>query len=139
MKKLIILCTVTLTALLLITLLVGCQQQPQPVATPNLAIMVESNIVEAGSSFMVSGSNFKPRQKVWVDFEYQASDRSEGVQVYCEADEDGSIHPVIDIPEDVVPGDYEVEIFTGERPNVHERQLLTTLTIRIQARTKWRS
>ena len=101
--------------------------------------MVESNIVEAGSSFMVSGSNFKPRQKVWVDFEYQASDRSEGVQVYCEADEDGSIHPVIDIPEDVVPGDYEVEIFTGERPNVHERQLLTTLTIRIQARTKWRS
>ena len=136
MKGIIVLCAAILMAPLLVTV-VGCQQ-PQPV-TPSkgpttLAIMVESNTVEAGSSFMVSGSNFKPNQKVWVYFEYRASDRTEGVEAYCEADEDGSIHPVIDIPEDAVPDDYEVEIFTGESPNVHERQLLTTLTIRIQAR-----
>ena len=134
MKKLIVLCAVALTALLLVASVVGCQQQPQPVVTPSLAIMVEANIVDAGSSFMVSGSNFKPNQKVWVDFEYRASDRSEGVQVYCEVDEDGSIHPVIDIPEDVVPGDYEVEISIGE--NVYDRELIATLPIHIQAKAK---
>jgi hypothetical protein len=93
--------------------------------------MVESNIVEAGSSFMVSGSNFKPNQKVWVNFEYQASDRTEGIQVNCEADENGSIHPIIDIPEDVVPGDYEIEISTGK--NIYDRELIATLPIHIQA------
>ena len=109
MKKLIVLFAVALTVQLLAVSLVGCQQ-PQLAATPSLAIMVESNIVEAGSSFVVSGSNFKPHQIVWVNFEYRASDRTEGIQVYCEADENGSIHPTIDIPEDVVPGDYEVKI-----------------------------
>lgn len=127
----------TLVALLAVASVVGCQQQPQPV-TPSkgpttLVIMVESNIVEAGSYFVVSGSNFKPHQKVWVNFEYRASDRTEGIQVYCEADENGSINPTIDIPEDVVPGDYEVKIYTGSSLNIKDRQLLTTLPIYIQA------
>lgn len=133
MKKLIILCAIALTTLLLLTPVIGCQQQPQPV-TPSLTIMVESNIVEAGSSFMVSGSNFKPSQKVWVAFEYRASDRTEGIGVYREADEDGSIHPTIHIPEDVVPGDYEVEIFTGK--NFNDRELIATFPIHIQGRLK---
>jgi len=94
--------------------------------------MVESSIVEVGSSFAVSALNFKPGQKVWVDFEWRASNRSEGIQVYCEADENGSIHPVIDIPEDAIPGDYEIEVFTGN--NFQDRELLATLPIRIQAR-----
>ena len=134
MKKLIVLCAVALTALLLVASAVGCRQQPQPVVTPSLTIMVEANIVEAGSSFMVSGSNFKPHQKIWVDFEYRASDRNEGIQAYCEADENGSIHPIFEVPTDVVSGDYEVRISTGE--HVHDRQLLTTLPIHVQARAK---
>ena len=135
MKKLIVLFAVALTVQLLAVSLVGCQQ-PQPAATPSLAIMVESNIVEAGSSFVVSGSNFKWHQKVWVNIEYRASDRTVSIQVYCEADENGSIHPTIDIPEDVVPGDYEVKISTGASKQVKDRQLLTTLPIRIQAKVE---
>lgn len=92
--------------------------------------MAESNIVEAGSSFVVSGSNFKPHQKVWVDIEWRVSDGGEGIQAYCEADENGSIHPVIDVPQDVVLGDYEIEVFTGK--NIHDRELLATLPISIR-------
>ncbi len=117
-------------------LIVSCARAPEP-PTPKLAIMVESDIVEAGSSFTVTGSNFKPGQKVWVGFEYRASDRSVGgvhVQAYCEADENGSIHPIFEVPEDVVSGVYEVEVFTGE--NVYERGLIATLPIHVQARAK---
>ncbi len=128
MKKLIITCAVVLTVILLVP--VSCAP-PKPVPAPSLAIMVESNIVEAGSSFVVSGSNFKPHQKVWVYFEYRASDRKEGIGAYCEADEDGSIHPTIHIPEDVVPDDYEVEISTGK--NFNDRELIATFPIHIQA------
>jgi hypothetical protein len=92
--------------------------------------MVESNTVEAGSFFIVSGSNFKPNQKVWVNFQYQVSDGGVGIQANCEADENGSIHPIIDIPEDVVPGDYEIEISTGK--NIYDRELIATLPIRIK-------
>ncbi len=134
MKKPIIVCTIALLVLLLAMPVAGCQQPPQPPVAPSLAIMVESNIAEAGSSFMVSGSNFKPDQKVWVDVEFRGSNSVGGIQVYCEADENGSIHPVIDIPEDVVPGDYEVEISIGE--NVYDRELIATLPIHIQAKAK---
>ena len=134
MKKLIVLCVVALMSLLLVAPVVGCQQTPQPAATPSLAIMAESNIVEAGSSFMVSGSNFKPKQWVFVDFEYRASNRREAHTAYDEADEQGSIHLTIEVPEDVVPGDYEVKISTGSSKHIKDRQLLTTLAIRIQAR-----
>jgi len=134
MKKPIVLCAVALMALLVVALAVGCREQPQPAATPSLAIMVESNIVEAGSSFMVSGLNFKPNQKVWVDFEYRASDRNAGIQAYCEADENGSIYPIFEVPEDVVPGDYEVEIYMGK--NLNDRELIATLPIHIQARAE---
>ncbi len=58
-----------------------------------------------------------------------------GVQVSCEADENGLLYlKAISIPEDVVPGDYEVEIFTGK--NVDDRELIATLSIRIQASTE---
>jgi len=136
MKKLIVLFAVALTVQLLTVSLIGCQQQ-QPV-TPSkgpttLVIMVESNIVEAGSSFVVSGSNFKPHQKAFIELKLRASDYNMVMQVSGEADENGSIHPTIDIPEDVVPGDYEVKIYTGASKHVNDRQLLTTLPIHIQA------
>ncbi len=119
-------------AVLASLLIVSCARAPEPL-TPKLAIMVETDIVEAVSSFMISGSNFKPHQKVWVGFEYRASDSSVvGVQAYCEADENGSIHPIFEVPEDLVSGDYEVEVFTGE--NVDDRELIATLPIHIQAR-----
>ncbi|MBA7658672.1 hypothetical protein ES703_66631 [subsurface metagenome] len=128
MKKLIVIGLIL--AMLLVP--VSCTTPaPVPAPAPSLAIMVESNIVEAGSSFVVSGSNFKPHQKVWVYFEYRASDRKEGIGAYCEADEDGSIHPTIHISEDVVPDDYEVEISTGK--NFNDRELIATLPIHIQA------
>ena len=130
MKKLIVIGLIL--AMLLVP--VSCAKAPpppMPAPAPSLAIMVESNIVEAGSSFVVSGSNLKPHQKVWVYFEYRASDRKEGIGAYCEADEDGSIHPTIHISEDVVPDDYEVEISTGK--NFNDRELIATFPIHIQA------
>lgn len=130
MKKLVVLFAIILASIGLVPAVEGCQQQPQTAATPSFAIMAESNIVEAGSSFVVSGSNFKPHQKVWVDIEWRVSDGGEGIQAYCEADENGSIHPVIDVPQDVVLGDYEIEVFTGK--NIHDRELLATLPISIR-------
>ncbi len=108
---------------------------PMPAPSPNLAIMVESDIIEAGSSFTVSGSNFKPGQKVWGRFEYRASDRSVGgVLVYWEANDNGLIYPTIEVPEDTVPGDYEVEIYIGK--HLDDRELIATLPIHIQAKAK---
>ena len=134
MKKLIVLWAVALTALLLVASAVGCQQQPQPVATPHLAIMVESNIVEAGSSFMVSGLNVKSHQKIWIEWDYSRSNGvKSGYSLYI-TDEEGLIYPIIDIPDDVVPGDYKVEIYMGK--NLNDRKLLATLPIHIQAREK---
>lgn len=131
MKRLLILCSLTLMTLLLLASLAGCQQQPQTAATPSLAIMVESNIVKAGSSFMVSGSNFKPGEKVWVHLEYRASDWRGVVEGCGEADEEGSIHALIPVPEDIVPGDYEVSIYIGK---LYEKELIATLPIHIQTR-----
>jgi len=127
MKKLVI---VILTALLLVATVVGCQQEPQLTATPSLVIMVESNIVEAGSSFMVSGSNFKSGEQVWVHLEYRASDWRGAVEGCGEADEEGSIHAMIRIPEDVLPGNYEVEIYIGK---LYEKELIATLPIHVEA------
>ncbi len=133
MKRLVILISIAL-----ITLVVGCQQQPQPAATPGLAIMVESDssMVEAGSSFVISGSNFKPKLWVFAEFEFRASNRSVGNLVFDEADEQGSVHLTIEVPDDVVTGDYEVEIHTGITKNIKDRQLFTTLPIRIKAKEK---
>ncbi len=135
MKKLIVLFAVALTVQLLAVSLVGCQQQPQPAATPSLAIMVESNTVEAGSSFVVSGSNFKPHQKAFIELKLRTSDYNMVMQVSGEADENGLFYSeAIFIPEDVVPDDYEVEIFTGK--NIYNRELIAALPINIQARAK---
>ena len=96
--------------------------------------MVESNTVEAGSSFMVSGSNFKPEELVFAEFEYRATNRREGHTAYDEADEQGSIHIAIEVPEDIVPGDYEVKIYAGSSLDIKDRRLLTTLPINVEAR-----
>jgi len=127
-----------MTALLLVASVVGCQQEPQPV-TPSkgstiLVIMVESNIVEAGSYFVVSGSNFKPKQWVFAEFEYRFSNGRGECVTYLEADEQGSIHLRMKVLEDVVPGDYEVKIYTGSSLHIKDRQLLTTLPIHVEAR-----
>ena len=134
MKKLVI---VILPVLLLVAS-VGCQQQPEPV-TPSkgpttLAILVESNSVEAGSSFMVSGSNFKPKEWVFAEFEYRFSNGRAECVAYDEADEQGSIHIIIEVPEDIVPDDYEVKIYAGSSLNIKDRRLLTTLPIYVEAR-----
>jgi len=135
MKKLFFLCAIALTILLLLTPVIGCQQQPQPAATPSLAILVESNTVEAGSSFVVSGSNFKPHQKAFIELKLRASDYNMVMQVSGEADENGLFYSeAIFIPEDVVPDDYEVEIFTGK--NIDNRELIAALPIHIQGRLK---
>jgi len=127
-----------LATMLLITSVAGCQQQPEP-GTPSkgpttLAIMVESNTVEAGSSFMVSGSNFKPKEWVFAEFEYRFSNGRAGRVAYDDADEQGSIHILIEVPENIVPGDYEVKIYAGSSLDVKDRRLLTTLPINVEAR-----
>ena len=106
-------------------LIVSCARAPEP-PTPKLTIMVESDIVEAGSSFTVSGSNFKPGQKIRFKVNYSTSLWN----VFTCADENGLIHTTIDIPEDALPGDYQVEVFTGE--NLDDRELIATLPIHIQ-------
>jgi len=134
MKKLIVLWAVALAALLLIAPAVGCREQPQPEEPPSLAIMVESNIVEAGFSFMVSGLNVTPNQKIWIESDYSRSDGTKSSYSLYITDEEGLIYPIIDIPDDVVPGDYEVEIYIGK--HLDDRELIATLPIHIQAREK---
>ncbi len=136
MKRLVILCGIAL-----MVLVVGCQQTEVPPVVegkPSLAIMVESDssMVEAGSSFVISGSNFKPKQLVFAYFEYRAINRTEAHQVHDEADEQGSIHLTIEVPEDIVPGDYEVKISTGVTLDIKDRQLIATLPIPIKAKGK---
>ena len=138
MKKLIVLCAIVLVIMALITSVAGCQQEPEPV-TPSkgptiLTILVESNTVESGSSFIVSGSNFKPKERVFAEFEYRFSDGRAKCVAHDEADEQGSIHIVIKVPEDVVPGDYEVKIYAGSSFDIKDRRLLTTLPIYVEAR-----
>jgi len=138
MKKSAVLRAITLTALLIIISAVGCQQEPEPV-TPSkgptrLAIMVESDTVEAGSSFMLAGSNFKPGEQVFAEFEYRFSDGRAKCVAGDEADEQGSIHITIKAPEDIVAGDYEVKIYAGSSLDIKDRRLLTTLPIHVEAK-----
>ena len=138
MKKLIVMCAVGLMILLLLASVIGCQQQPEPV-TPSkgpttLAILVESNSVEAGSSFTVSGSNFKPKEWVFAEFEYRFSNGRAECVAYDDADQQGSIHIVIKVPEEIVAGDYEVKIYAGSSLDIKDRRLLTTLPIYVEAR-----
>ena len=129
MKKLVVLCAVVLTVLCLIS---GCPQ-PQPEEPPSLAIMVESNVVDAGSSFMITGLSLNRHQKIWIEGEYRLSDSNMGYSL-CYFEEEGLIYPIIDVPEDVVPGDYEVEIYIGK--HLDDRELIATLPIYIQAKEK---
>jgi hypothetical protein len=138
MKKPSVLCAIVLVILLSIISASGCQQQPEPV-TPSkgptrLAIMVEANTIEAGSSFMVSGSNFKPEEWVFAEFEYRFSDGRAECVAHDNADEQGLIHIVIEVPEDIVPGDYEVKIYAGSSLDIKDRRLLTSLPIYVEAR-----
>ena len=128
MKRLFVICSVVLTALCLIA---GCPQPPLPEEPPSLAIMVESNVVSAGSSFMILGANLDPHQKVWAKFEWQESDSNAVVEAYCKPDEDGTIHAVIRVPEDIVPGDYEVVVYLGK--HLDDRELIATLPIHVKA------
>jgi len=93
--------------------------------------MVEANIVEAGSSFIVRGEFFPPGQKVWAKFEWQESDSKPVVVAYCEPDEYGTINAVIRVPEDIVPGDYKVEVYLGK--HLDDRELIATLPIHVKA------
>jgi len=113
-------------------LIVSCARAPEP-PSPNLAIMVESNIVEAGSSFMVVGLSLEPHQKIWIEGDYKLSDSNMGYSVYY-FEEEGLIYPTIEVPEDVVPGDYEVEIYIGK--HFDDRELIATLPIHVISKEK---
>jgi hypothetical protein len=131
MKRLILLCPIVLTVLILIS---GCPQTPEggPVGpSPDVGIYTASHVVMAGSSFIVRGEFFPTGQKVWAKFEWQASDSNAVVEAYCEPDEDGTIHAVIRVPEDIVPGDYEVEVYLGK--HLDDRELIATLPIHVKA------
>ena len=82
---------------------------------------------------MVSGSNFKPEEWVFAEFEYRFSNGRAEYVAFDDADEQGSIHITIKVPEDIVPGDYEVKIYAGSSLNVEDRRLLTTLPIHAKA------
>ena len=96
--------------------------------------MVESNTVKAGSSFMVAGSNFKPEEFVFAEFEYRFSNGRAECLPHDDADEQGLVHIRIEVPEDIVPGEYEVKIYEGSTLAVKDRHLLTTLPIHVEAR-----
>ena len=123
-------------SLLVITALVmGCPQPPEggPVGPrPDVGIYVASHTVVAGSSFMVCGEFFPPGQKVWAKFEWQASDSKGATVGYSEAEDNGFVSLRIPIPEDIVPGDYEVEVYLGK--HLDDRELIATLPIHVEAR-----
>ena len=126
-----IIATVVIASLLI----VSCARAPEPPSpTPKLAIMVESNIIEAGSSFMVVGLSLEPHQKIWIEGDYKLSDSNMAYSVYY-FEEEGLIWPTIEVPEDVVPGDYEVEIHIGKHLN--DRELIATLPIHVISKEKW--
>ena len=130
MTRLVVLGAIILTVLILIS---GCPQPPEggPMGPgPDVGIYVASHTVVAGSSFMVCGEFFPPGQKVWAKFECQVSDSKVAAKVYCEADERGTFSLRLPVPEHVVPGDYLVEIYTGE--DFESRQLFTKLPIRVE-------
>ena len=131
MKKLIVLGSVALVTSLLLVSAVGCRQEPPAAAGHTIAIMVESNSVEAGSSFMVSASNLKPRQKIWIEVQYEGSDWKGAYAANYRADDNGSIHPLINVPKDIVPGYYDVKIFTGQ--TLADRRLLATIPVYVHA------
>ena len=113
-------------------LIVSCARAPEPL-TPKLAIMVKSNIIEAGSSFMVVGLSLEPYQKIWIEGNYKVGDSIISYSLYC-FEEEGLIYPTIEVPEDVVPGDYEVEIYIGK--HLDDRELIATLPIHVISKEK---
>ncbi len=127
-------------AILLVTVLLALTACTSPTTTltttPNLAVLVESNVVEAGSSFIVTGTSFQPRQWVFADFKYQATNRGESVNVLGKADEQGSVYLTIKVPVDTISGDYEVTISTGSSEKIENRQLLTTIPVQVKAKGK---
>ena len=136
MKKLIVLCTIVLTVLILIS---GCPQPPEvvePGPKPTVGIYTPSDTVEAGKGFLVFGST-KPGQKVWAEVKFgEKIERGEGIinqdiRDYAEADENGFFYLGVTVPKDVAPGDYEVEIYLGE--DFDSRHLFTKRSIHVKA------
>jgi len=134
-KRLITLCSIALAALILLS---GCSQ-PQDVEPmgpgPDVGIYAASHVVVAGSSFMVGGQFFPPGQKVWVEAKYGEALGGQGLMDfngYAETDEYGrfSLRIPVPAPEHIAPGDYVVEIYTGE--DLESRQLFIELPIRVE-------
>ena len=136
MKKLIVLGAIVLIVLSLIS---GCPQPPEvvgPGQKPIVGIYVPSDTIEAGKGFLVFGTT-KPGQEVWAEVrfgervEVGAGLSKQGPQDYAEADENGVFYLGVTVPEDVAPGDYEVEIYLGE--DFESRHLFTKRPIHVKA------
>jgi hypothetical protein len=135
MKKLVVLGAIALTVLCLTS---GCPQSQEegPVGpAPDVGIYAASHTVMAGSSFMVCGEFFPPGQTVWVEARYGEALGGQGLMDFydcAEADERGafSLNIPVPVPEHIAPGDYVVEIYTGE--DFESRQLFTKLPIRVE-------
>ncbi len=128
--------TIAVIASLLIVSCATASEPPMPSApsaTRNLAIMVESDIIEAGSSFMIVGLSLEPHQKIWIEGDYKLSDSNMGYSLYY-FEEEGLIYPTIEVPEDTVPGDYKVEIYIGK--HLDDRELIATLPIHVTSEEK---
>ena len=135
MTRLVVLGAIILTVLILIS---GCPQPPEggPMGPgPDVGIYAASHVVMAGSSFMVCGEFFPPGQKVWVEARYGEALGGQGLMDFqdcAETDERGafSLRIPVPVPEHIAPGDYVVEIYTGE--DFESRQLFTKLPIRVE-------
>ena len=135
MKRLITLCSVVLTVSIFIS---GCSQPSDvgPVGPgPDVGIYAASHVVVAGSSFMVCGQFFPPGQTVWVEARYGEGLGEQGLMDFhdhTETDEYGRFSLRIPVPalEHIAPGDYVVEIYTGE--DLESRQLFMELPIRVE-------
>jgi len=136
MKRLTTLCLIVLTAL---TLLSGCtpSQDAEPMSSaPDVGIYAASHVVVAGSSFVVNGQFFPAGQTVWVEARYGEGLGGQGLMDFhdhTETDEYGCFSLSIPVPppEHIAPGDYVVEIYTGE--DAESRQLFMELPIRVES------
>ncbi len=117
----------------------GCSQPPEvtgPGSKPIVGIYTPSDTVEAGKGFLVFGST-NPGRKVWAEVRFgDKIECGEGIinqdiRDYAEADENGFFYLGVTVPEDVAPGDYEVEIYLGE--DFDSRYLFTKRPIHVKA------
>ncbi|HEY79426.1 MAG TPA: hypothetical protein G4O09_09975, partial [Dehalococcoidia bacterium] len=103
---------------------------------PRVGTFIASDTVEVGKSIWIFGTTRAPNERVWAEaqfgeeIEVGESIGKEGPQDYAEAGDNLFFHLALGIPKNVVPGEYDVDVYIGE--DMETRKLFTTLKINVK-------